>query len=450
MQEPHPLELSIGMENYSTSFQGVGGVLKSRYEDFIVEEIDARQEVAAADISLDAPCIDNEEMNIEGVARKSRNIHFTLQKMGLTTLDAASLVAASLRISRHMVTYAGLKDKRALTAQRMSVPKSALDSLKELDLSRVWIRNLTYSRRPINIGDLWGNQFRILLREMDATCEEALEIIENLRSQPLLNYFGIQRFGVSRPFTHLVGKAVVKNDFEEAIQLILTTPSEYEPVQIRDIRNRIRDEGLSEAIIEELPQDLSYERLVAKSLLRHPEDFKLAFSKTPPRIQTLFVHAYQSYLFNRILSRRFQKGMSIFTPEVGDFLIRLDSAHTGRDDWLFVTERNHASMIEKTDSGAFGLAGIIPGYASKVPNTIHSDIVREILTSEEVAVSSFRHPDNQNLDSPGGLHLLSIVLPTISGSCTEEGLEVKFKLRKGSYATVVLRELMKNSPFNRS
>ncbi len=450
MNKPHPLELSIGMENYSTSFRGVGGVLKTRYEDFIVEEIDSRQDIAAATIPLDAPCIDPDEIMIEGVANKARNVHFTLQKMGLATLDAASLLAASLKISRHMVTYAGLKDKRALTAQRMSIPKSASDRLKILNLSRVWIRDLSYSRRSINIGDLWGNQFRILLRKMNIECEEALEAIEELRKTPLLNYFGIQRFGVSRPFTHLVGKAVVKKNFQEAIQLILTTPSEYEPSQVGDIRHRILNEGISEALIDELPPDLRYERQVARSLLKHPDDYELAFSRIPPRIQTLFVHAYQSYLFNRILSRRFQEGMPIFKPEVGDFLIRLDVAHTGRDDWLFVTERNHASMIKEVESGVYGLAGVIPGYTSKLPNTRQSQIIREILRSEDVELSSFRHANNPTLDSPGGLHLLSITLPDISGSCIKEGMNIEFKLRKGSYATVVLRELMKNSPMDRS
>ncbi len=450
MITPHPIEASIGMEQYSTSFQGIGGFLKVRYEDFIVEEIDSGSNVTKAAIQLDAPCISSEGLQIDGTPKKSRNIHFTLQKMGLTTLDAASLLASSLRISRHMVTYAGLKDKRALTAQRMSIPKSALDKLLELDLSRIWIRDLRYERRSINIGDLWGNQFTILLRDMDVPCADACEYIDILRNSPLMNYFGVQRFGVARPFTHLVGKAVVKREFDDAVNLILTEPSEYEPQQVRDIRQLIREEGVSERLIDALPQDLRYEKLVAKSLLRHPNDYELAFSKISPRIQTLFVHAYQSYLFNRILSLRFQQNLSIVDPLPGDFLIRLDRAHTGRDDWLYVTERNHEKLLERVQSGEYGLAGTIPGYASKMPNTSQSDLIRTVLKSEGISLSNFRHGETQHLDSPGGFHLLAINLPEITGECIPEGLQVKFKLRKGSYATVVLRELMKNTPLNRS
>lgn len=450
MNRPHPLEIAVGMEHYSTSLRGVGGVLKTRFEDFIVEEIDSQHSIATANIPLDSPCVSDSELSIKGVQRKARNIHFTLQKMGITTLDAATLLAASLKVSRHMVTYAGLKDKRALTAQRMSVPKSALDELQRVNLSRIWIRDFSYARNPITIGDLWGNRFSILLRAVEVSCDEAWQIIAELRSSPILNYFGIQRFGVARPFTHLVGRAVIRGDFEQAVQMILTEPSEYESKSVAGIRKRIQEEGISEKLLDELPKDLRYERLVGKSLLKHPNDFQLAFSKILPRLQTLFVHAYQSYLFNRILSMRFEKGLSITRPEIGDFLIRLDYAHTGRDDWLFVTERNHASMLDSIESGEYGLAGAIPGYASKLPNTLQSEMIRSVLKEEQITLADFRDVHNQNIDSPGGLHLLAITIPDISGSCAEEGLRVEFNLRKGSYATVVLREIMKNSPLNRS
>ncbi len=449
MRSTHPLEIAIGMEFYSTSFQGVGGRIKRRYEDFVVEEIDSSQSVIAADIPLEEPCVPTNFV-VRGVSRKARNIHFKMQKMGLTTLDAVSLLASSLGLSRHLVTYAGLKDRRALTAQRISVPKSALDNLRRLNLSRIWIRDFTYSRRPINVGDLWGNRFSILVREIETPCERALSNLLRLQDHHLMNYFGIQRFGVSRPFSHHVGKAVIKGDFEDAIHFILFAPSEYELGPAADIRMRIREEGLSDTLVEKLPQDMRYERAIAKSLLQHPNNYQLAFSKIPPRIQTLFIHAYQSYLFNRILSLRFKEGVSISEPEPGDFLIRLDQTHTGRDDWLFVTEKNLSSLQEIVQAGEYGIAGIIPGYASKLPNSRPIDIVRRVLNEEEISLQEFRNAENSHLDSAGSLHLLSYRIPDITGSCSEDGLRAQFDLRKGSYATVVLRELMKNSPLNRA
>jgi tRNA pseudouridine13 synthase len=449
MKKPHPLEIFIGMELYCTPIAGIGGKLKRRYEDFVVEEIDQYQTVVEADIPLDAPCILSSEA-IQGVRKKARNVHMRMQKMGLSTLDATSLLSASLKISRHMVTYAGLKDKRALTCQRVSIPITALDALRGLEFSRVWLRDLCYARNALNIGDLWGNRFTILVRDLDLSYDRAVEAINEMQGARLLNYFGIQRFGVSRPFTHLVGRAAILGNYEEAIKLILTESSKYEPKHIGEIREKFKDGKITKELVDQLPNDLRYERVVARSLINHPRDYELAFSKIPPRIQTLFVHAYQSYLFNRTISQRFKSGMSISEPEIGDFIIRLDRAHTGRDDWLFVSEHSHEERCELVRRGEYGLAATIPGYSSKMNNSKQSEQLLKILAEDGVSLADFRNTHSQCLDSPGGLHLVSVKPIGLSSRILEEGLEVRFTLQKGSYATVVLREIMKNSPLNRA
>ena len=142
--------------------------------------------------------------------------------------------------------------------------------------------------------------------------------------------------------------------------------------------------------------------------------------------------------------------MSISEPEMGDFIIRLDRAHTGRDDWLFVSEQNHDERRELVRNGQYGLAATIPGYSSKMPNSKQSEQLLKILAEDRVSLADFRNTHNQFLDSPGGLHLVSLKPIGLSSRILEEGLEVRFTLQKGSYATVVLRELMKNSPLNRA
>jgi tRNA pseudouridine13 synthase len=75
--------------------------------------------------------------------------------------------------------------------------------------------------------------------------------------------------------------------------------------------------------------------------------------------------------------------------------------------------------------------------------------MKEILTAEGITFKDFRNPQMRSIDAPGGLHRASIALSDWKASIQDEGLLVKFILRKGSYATVVLRELMKNHPINR-
>ncbi|MDF1539360.1 MAG: tRNA pseudouridine(13) synthase TruD [Candidatus Thorarchaeota archaeon] len=448
MIEPPQIEKSMGMELYSTSFTGFGGHLKQRYEDFIVEEILSKDKILQADIGLEEPFI-HEDPLISGESRKSRFIHLTMQKMGMTTMDAAELISSSLRISRHLVSYAGLKDKRALTVQRISIPKSSFDALKELPLRRVWIRDPEYSRKQIQIGDLWGNRFTLLVRDLDIPCEQARELSKELRTDPILNYFGIQRFGVSRPFTHLIGKALTKQDYEEAARYILTKTTPDDSADIKELRESMRDGKFTEALLEKFPNDLRYERLMIKSLLNQPGDYKRAFFRIPPKMQKLFVHSYQSFLFNRIISLRAKEGLHLSEPEVGDFIVKLGKTNTHRDDWLFVSEKNHEEYCNLVQAGEFGLVATIPGYASKMPNTRQSEHVRRILKEENTTLDSFRFSESKEIDSPGGFHSVSIALSDLETKCVEGNLQIKFSLRKGSYATVVLRELMKSSPFDR-
>jgi len=183
--------------------------------------------------------------------------------------------------------------------------------------------------------------------------------------------------------------------------------------------------------------------------MKHPGDFQRAVSKVPPRLLTLQVHAYQSYIFNHLLSRRVILGMSTYLPDVGDFLIKLDEAHSGRDAWLFVTDSTLEERQHQVESGKYGLALPIPGYSTRLPPTKQSELVKQLLRDEGVRLVDFRNPSMKSLDSPGGLHLASIGLPDFDASCSDDGLIVRFSLRKGSYATVVMREIMKNHPINR-
>jgi tRNA pseudouridine13 synthase len=444
VRDGHPLEVSVGMEFYSTDFKGVEGKLKTRFEDFVVEEITPEKEVLAIQGWLSS----QEELHIKGA--RDRYISFTLQKMGLSTIDVSTIIASALKIPVHHVSYAGLKDKRALTVQAMSVPARSYDSLKSLNLSNISLRNLRYRHHPIQIGDLWGNRFKILLRDLEADCEEARELTQPLKTIPLLNYFGIQRFGLTRPNTHLVGSALVKRDFEKAIRHLLTTTSEYESQDLTEARLDLEEDMIpTKEIIDLFPRDLRYEKLVMKHLIKNQNDYRGAVSKIPPRVLTIFVHSYQSYLFNRLISLRIKNHMNIRIPEPGDFIVKLDVTHSGRDLWLYVTEANIDERSELVKNGEYGLAAPIPGYSTKVPNSKQSELLLKILQDDDVSLLDFRNPENRFLDSPGGLHLVSIKLHHSEITCLPEGLQFSFSLRKGSYATIVMREVMKNHPVNR-
>ncbi|MGD9381786.1 MAG: tRNA pseudouridine(13) synthase TruD [Candidatus Thorarchaeota archaeon] len=444
MKTTHPLEASIGMELYSTSTPGAGGKLKVRFEDFIVEEITPDRRLVSIQEWSD------ETLELKIPEEKSKFIRFDVQKMGLSTIDVATIIAAELRLPQHLVTYAGLKDKRAITAQQMSVPFKSAELLANAQLSRIQIGNLESVRQPVQIGDLWGNRFTIRLSNIDVDCDQSMESVRTLTKQPLLNYFGVQRFGVTRPFTHLVGKALVKDDFEEAARLMLSVTSEYESEELTDARRKLADDFTpNESIMAAFPQDLRYERDVLKFLMKKPGEFERAISRIPSRVLTIFVHAFQSYLFNRLISQRAESALPLDQPVPGDFLIKLDEAHSGRDSWLFVTEKNLEERARLVQMGEYGLSIPLPGYSTKTPPSYQTDMLRSLMLEEGVRFLDFRKPKHKAINSAGGFHLLSIILKEITGECEENNVVLHFQLRKGSYATVVMREIMKNDPIHR-
>jgi tRNA pseudouridine13 synthase len=230
----------------------------------------------------------------------------------------------------------------------------------------------------------------------------------------------------------------------------LTTTSEYEPEELTEARlNLAEDLKPTDEIIELFPRDFRYEKLVMKHLIKHENDYKGAISKIPSQVLTIFVHSFQSYIFNQLISLRVRNGLSIHAPEPGDFIIKLDETHSGRDSWLYVTEVNLEERIELVKKGEYALAAPVPGYATKIPPSKQSELLLKILDEEEVNLRDFRNPENRYLDSSGGLHLVSIKIHNPNVKCTKKGLQFCFSLRKGSYATVVMREIMKNNPINR-
>ncbi|MFW9841379.1 MAG: tRNA pseudouridine(13) synthase TruD, partial [Candidatus Thorarchaeota archaeon] len=266
----------------------------------------------------------------------------------------------------------------------------------------------------------------------------------------LLNYFGVQRFGLTRPYTHLVGRALVKRDYEDAVRIMLTTTSDYESEELTSIRNKLSEDMTpTEKIIESFPMELNYEKDVMRHLINRPGEFEKAILKIPPRVLTLLVHAFQSYIFNRLISKRARVGMSIDLPKVGDFIIKLDEAHSGRDSWLFVTDSSLEERERQVKTGQYGVACTVPGYSSRLPPSNQTDLLKQTLKDEDIQLQEFRNSEMKSLDAPGGLHLISIFLKDLEASSTDEGIEVQFSLRKGSYATIVMREIMKNHPINR-
>ncbi|MHA1238687.1 MAG: tRNA pseudouridine(13) synthase TruD [Candidatus Odinarchaeia archaeon] len=426
------LDRVIGMLTYGTNTPGVGGVLRTLDEDFIVEEVHSEE--------------------FDGESRK-RYVVFTLEKKNLDTMTAVAKLSNVLKVDPRFFSFAGLKDKRAITYQKICVQYVSPDELKKVSIPGIKIKDIKYSRKPIGLGDLLGNYFKIKLRHLSdgnliSKVNSTLNEINSIGGVP--NFFGYQRFGVSRPITHIIGREIVKKNFEAAVIVYLTHFSAGEAEYLADLKLDIKINRDFKKALEKYPRNLVYERRILKHLSRKPEDFIGAIKTLPPRLILLFVHAYQAYLFNLMLSMRIIKGIPINQPVEGDIVKISDHPFP---KFLKVSSSNIKTLLNKRERDKCKIVLPLIGYSSKLPEGEMQDIINEILKREQISLKDFYIRELPKASSSGEYReiLMSPTNLQIHGPMKDDlnptklMLIFEFFLTKGCYATVLLREFMKSS-----
>lgn len=382
--KPPGLETDVGLETYLSTAQGIGGKIKQIPDDFVVDEVAA--ELRQGD---------------------GEYVHFTLEKKNWDTLRAIKEISKRLRVSRKRLGFAGTKDRRAITRQRVSVWNIPIEDLKKINIRDITLSEFSQSPERINLGYAWGNKFSIVARNIDLEADELkarVGEIANELKDGFPNFFGLQRFGIQRPITHRVGRAILKTDFKEAVMTYLAGVYETEREEAVKARKYLRDTNNFREAIKIFPKNLGYENAMLNHLVNHETDFIGALRKLPKKLRWMFVHAYQSYIFNRALSHHIKEGD---VPENLDLL----------------------------------------GYNSKP-----DDVSAKILEEDDVSLTDFKTPSMPELSSEGKTRDCLIRAEDFEASELQEDelnegkkkLTLKFKLLKGSYATTMLREFMKN------
>ncbi|KAL6944948.1 hypothetical protein ACO0QE_002390 [Hanseniaspora vineae] len=105
-----------------------------------------------------------------GYGPSKQFIHFTLYKENKETMDAINIMTRLLRVPSKNVKFAGTKDRRGVTCQRLSISKIRLDRLNALNrtLKGFCIGSYSFEDEPLGLGDLNGNEFTIVIRNASA------------------------------------------------------------------------------------------------------------------------------------------------------------------------------------------------------------------------------------------------------------------------------------------
>jgi len=416
------IDKHIGIYLYSTPTiitANIDANIRDGYDSFIVEEV-----------------IDLGSLSISGTRD---DVHryplFRLIKRGIDTTHALREIQLKYNIRLKVL---GLKDASALTTQYAIASKSTTyDTVlltKHCRLELIGYTDVMLSKRHL-LGNKFHIKFKLRSKNIINELVNMLNTVKDyVKGRKVANFYGYQRFGSVRAVTHLVGKAIVKRAFNDAVNTLLTYTTEYESSEHKSIRIALMNNSLSKDLVESMPNTMDIERLVARELLKSNDPIR-ALRALPVEVRRLFVEAYQAYIFNRTLSNALMNGYDISRVSDGDVCFIM---YNGRLGDIKVANA-HA------DDNAIVAVPLV-GYASRLKGRFGM-LMQDILKDEGISIKDFYIKEMQEVSIEGGfrpapLLLLSDIKYDL---IDDDTISLSFGLHKGSYATILLREVIKPS-----
>lgn len=401
------IDSCAGIECYCTSFAGTGGSIKQGSEGFMVSEL--------VNESLDISLSYNEN---------HRYPLYILEKRDIDSNHALFEIERELRMRFRVM---GIKDAKAVTTQYAGMERVMRNPPAELKSRHTRLTLKGFTKHPLQKKFLAGNKFEI--RIYNVRSSDLSGFVPHIRK--VGNFYGLQRFGSERLVTHLIGREIVKRNFIQAVELLLCHTTEFDTQMSREIRNKCVDPSNYRQVLKMLPRGMDIERQVLSALVAG-RDTIAALRAVPITIRRLFVQAYQAYIFNRCLSRAVMEGEDLLQPQTEDLCFEMEGPATfGR-----IIKYNPTSKTKLVP--AIRMAG----YTFQPGKGRFENITRAIMQEEEeVSAKDFYIKEMQELSHQGGFRQAPLW-------CTDfryerDPLTVSFKLPKGSYATTLLREIIK-------
>jgi tRNA pseudouridine13 synthase len=385
------IDSQIGISVYSTKFPGIGGKIRVEPEDFQVSELISEK-------------VKNSINDQNGYA---------VYKLKKKKIDTNHALSGIFRQKGIRLKALGLKDASAVTEQFVCSGNKG-KSIESFSSDKYSLEKLGFVKKPLSKKDMIGNHFKLKISD----CQNNLESFTEY--DRILNFYGYQRFGSKRPVTHLIGKAILQMDFKKSVDLILSFTSSYDSKENTEIREKLSDKANYEQYFDQVPVQMDIERIVLKEMIEHGEPIR-AIRAIPVSLRRFYIQAYQSFIFNQSLSAAFVDGENLFEAQTGDVCF------------------DHNGIIGKFVKGMDQyLALPFVGY-SYYKKTRFDFQISKILEQEEITPKDFFIKEMQEASSEGGFRQAAI-------HCTDYSSHedmVEFSLSRGSFATILLREIMK-------
>ncbi|MCX6775054.1 MAG: tRNA pseudouridine(13) synthase TruD [DPANN group archaeon] len=343
------------------------------------------------------------------VAEAGNETYFWLTKRNWTTERAINEIARRCGVSYRRFKFAGTKDKFAVTKQAVSAFKVPAEKLKQVEIKDISIEVIGLGENPISLGTLSGNHFEIIIRDLSKDDIKTLKKnLSKIKKSGFRNLFGEQRFGKGN--THLIGKEILRGYLENAVKQMICFSGDKESKEKLEFENFAKENwGDWEKILGNMPYGKGFdlERQVLFWLTKNKGDFAGALRTLPKHIRKLYVHAYQSLLWNHAVLKQ-TNFMKKYAP--------------------------------------------VPGFETKLGKDSFSNLIRRSLENENLFLESFRCSRMPELAVEGESRKVMVKPTNLNiGDAGDDELnpgknkvKLSFDLAKGSYATVLLDALFKD------
>jgi tRNA pseudouridine13 synthase len=370
-----------------------------------------------------------EELPLYQPVGDGEHLYVHIEKKGLTTLDVIRMFSKALSCKEQDIGYAGLKDAQAVTRQTLSIPLQKTIDLDHVTLPGVRILSSKRHLNKLRPGHLAGNFFRIRIRKPHPEgFERARQVLTVLENLGVPNRFGSQRYGVLDN-SHKIGHAILQKNFKAAADQIMGHPDQIQNRRWQKAAEAYLKGDLATAL-KELPNHCRPERKLISALSKNGNDQKAVLS-LPRKLLRLYLSAYQSSLFNILVNQRL---LNLGQLCDGDIAIK----HSNGACFLVTdadSEQGRAQIFEISPTAP------LYGYKVKLAKGPTGQAEQELLTQEGLKPGDFRL--SQGLSMEGERRPLRVPLRNPTCSLCENDLILTFSLPKGSYATMVMAEVIK-------
>jgi len=385
------IDSEIGITVFTTKFPGCGGIIKNQNEDFTVSEL----------------------ISEKADSRICKDYGFAVYKLKKNGIDTTHALSEIFRKHGIRLKSLGLKDASAITEQFVFTTYKTNKHI-EINEPKYNLKKVGFTDKVLSKKEMIGNRFRI---KIDVASNELSKFNE---FDKILNFYGYQRFGSRRPVTHRIGRAMIQKDFARAVDLLLSFTSEYDRAENTKLRELMSDASKYPEALKTIPKSMDLEKIALKEMIEHNDPVR-ALRALPLSIRRFFVQSYQSYIFNHTLSRSLDAGEELFCPQSDD-----------------VCYNKNGELGKFENDPLQRLSVPFVGYSYYKKTRFHY-YIEKILQDEEITHKDFFSKEMQEISSEGGFRNSTI---KCEGYSINDNI-VSFSLSRGSFATIVLREIIK-------